>query len=78
MGDPEDTGSREIGEAEREADQEIEELEREGDEMEERLDASGAEADEVNVPEPGEAPSPGLDETDIPEGEGESAEEAGQ
>ena len=78
MNDPEDTADRDIGEAEREADEEIEELENEGDRMEARLDAAGDQADDVDVPEPADAPPPGIDETDVPEGEGESAEEAGQ
>jgi hypothetical protein len=78
MEEPRDESQREIGEAEREADQELGELEDAGDEMEERLTAVADETGDVAVPYPAEAAGPGVDESDIPEDEGESAHEAGQ
>ena len=78
MSETEETPEQEIGQTEREADQQIGELEHEGKEMEERLEAVGDRAGDVDVEKPAEASEPGVDETDVPEGEGESAEEAGQ
>jgi hypothetical protein len=50
--------------------------------MEERLDAIGDEPDEADEPDtatkPAEASEPGVDESDVPEDEGESAGQAGQ
>jgi hypothetical protein len=49
--------------------------------MEERLedaDDNAGEADEGAAVNPAEASEPGVDDSDVPENEGESAEEAGQ
>jgi hypothetical protein len=78
MRDAGETPEQGIGETERKADQELRELEHEGDEMEERLEAAGNPADESAVANPAEPSEPGVDEADLPEGEGESAERAGQ
>ncbi|HEX2127914.1 MAG TPA: hypothetical protein VHF58_01720 [Solirubrobacterales bacterium] len=78
MSETDETAQEEIGETAREADHELSELEQEGKEMEGRLEEAEAESGDVDVPAPADATEPGLDETDIPEGEGESADEAGQ
>ena len=77
MADTEESAQQEISEADQAARRELDELEHEGDEMEERLETAESESD-ARVPEPGDAWEPGVDESDIPEGEGEAAEEAGQ
>lgn len=46
--------------------------------MEERLDAIGDQADDGGAAKAAEGSGPGVDETDVPEDEGELTEEAGQ
>lgn len=78
IGDAEETPEQKAGDAEREVDRELGELEREGDRMEERLDANDDQADDGGAAKAAEGSGPVVDETDVPEDEGESAEESGQ
>lgn len=66
---PEDVG--------REARQELEELDH-SDEMESHRERVEELADEVDVPDPAEKSAPGVDADEVPEDQGERANEAGQ
>ena len=85
----EENGPKQIDEAKREADKELGEMEDDAQAMDERLSANESEGQEIEVPEPGQGEDlsisdppgedePGVGEGDVPEGEGEAAEEAGQ
>ena len=85
----EENPQSEIDKSDREADDALGDLENKGDEMETRLDEHESGEDEVEVPEPDrgedlsiseppEDDEPGVGKGDIPEDQGEAADEAGQ
>ena len=85
----EENPQREIDKSDREADDALGDLEDKADDMETRLDEHESGESDVEVPEPGrgddlsisEPPGedePGVGEGDVPEDQGEAADEAGQ
>lgn len=62
-------------EAQREVDEQIDELAREGEEMEGRLEQAGSDAEDVEVPDPDDASSPGIQASDLAKDDREEAED---
>ena len=85
----EESHNSDLNDAKRENDDQLGELDADAQKMDERLEKHESEAEAVEVPEPdygddlsiSDPPGedePGVGEGDVPEGEGEAADKAGQ